>query len=184
MIPTMVEWQRKDKRSGLIQPWLTHPALDEIEKWDLFGKTVLEWGGGWSTVWWASRAKRVVTLENKAEWCAVLNHTFSLQLRSNGTVLHRTWLEVAANPIPEECPRPDIAVVDGVARDECVMAALKLPRPLILICDNWRQDEAWPTAPETIKAMEPYESCGEFFVQENHKPGFGNKWTTAIWWLS
>jgi len=42
--------QRIDAITGEVQPWYTHAALDEIQQWNLDGKVVLEWGGGYSSL--------------------------------------------------------------------------------------------------------------------------------------
>jgi hypothetical protein len=59
---TNVAGRRYDSVTGEIQPWYTHLALDEIQKWDLHDKVVLEWGGGFSSLWWAKRCLRLFTI--------------------------------------------------------------------------------------------------------------------------
>jgi hypothetical protein len=49
-------------------PWYTYPAVDYIARLDVAGCRVLEFGGGQSTLWWAERAKKVVTVELDAGW--------------------------------------------------------------------------------------------------------------------
>jgi len=51
-------------------PWLTYPALRLIEERVPGGAGVIEFGAGLSTLWWARRARRLVTIENDEGWCA------------------------------------------------------------------------------------------------------------------
>lgn len=159
----MVEWQRRDPESGLIQPWFTHPALDEIQTWDLTHKDVLEWGGGHSTLWWASRCAFVATFENKPEWAEwIRSHRLA-----NVMVKDQSWEEAARDPFSGERFLPDIVVIDGVARLECLKAALTLPRPLTIIFDNWQQDFVF-ISPEAEALMEPFREYGKLYVQPGH----------------
>ncbi|MFT6408402.1 MAG: hypothetical protein ACJAQ6_001820 [Arenicella sp.] len=43
-------------------PWYTYPSIDFLKFRDFSNKTVLEFGGGQSTLWRASKASSVVTL--------------------------------------------------------------------------------------------------------------------------
>ena len=48
-------------RQGDPLPWYTYPAIDFLKDRNYAGKTVLEFGGGQSTLWWAAHAASVVT---------------------------------------------------------------------------------------------------------------------------
>jgi Methyltransferase domain len=54
---------------GAPLPWLTYPAIfflrDRVQPdWEVF-----EYGSGNSTLWWASRVRRVVSCEHDDAWC-------------------------------------------------------------------------------------------------------------------
>jgi hypothetical protein len=49
-------------------PWYTYPVIDFLGAKDFSTKAVLEFGAGQSTLWWAKRAKRVVSFESDPEW--------------------------------------------------------------------------------------------------------------------
>ena len=83
------ESQRLDRVTGLVQPWFTHSALDEIQEWDLHDKVVLEWGGGHSSLWWGTRCCRVFTIETNQDWCAWISAKADELGITNVTVLHR-----------------------------------------------------------------------------------------------
>jgi hypothetical protein len=56
-------------------PWYTYPAIDFLGAKDLSTRTVLEFGAGQSTLWWAKRAKRVLSMESDPKWFAYVQST-------------------------------------------------------------------------------------------------------------
>lgn len=174
--------QRFDHSNGLIEPWLTNPAMDVIKKWDLSDKVVLEYGGGASTIWWANKAKFVYTIETNTKWMQSISYYFLGMYGINVQLYHRPINEGDQSrvdeytAIPEGC-KPDIVVVDGILRYECIQKALTLPRPLTLIVDNWQQDYVFmcPAAEELLKPFE-----GSFYIQPDHIDHEGHPWQTAI----
>jgi len=55
-------------RDGLPIPWFTYPAIEFLSQLDLSNRTVFEYGSGASTLFWASRARSVVSVESESEW--------------------------------------------------------------------------------------------------------------------
>jgi hypothetical protein len=55
-------------RHGKPLPWYTYPAIDFLDTKDFSNKTVLEFGSGHSTFWWAKRARKVVSFESDPKW--------------------------------------------------------------------------------------------------------------------
>lgn len=51
-----------DKDGGPV-PWYTYPAVDFLSMLDFSDARVCEYGGGQSTLWWAARAKSVLSIE-------------------------------------------------------------------------------------------------------------------------
>lgn len=173
----LVQWQKLDE-NGVCFPWFTHPFLEVLDTWDLKDKVVLEYGGGKSTLWWASRAKQVFTIETSVDWMAEI---YSYNAK-NVTMFPRQVNEGDQTKvdyytgIPEGC-YPDIVVIDGVLRHECLLKALTLPRPIIIIHDNWQQDGfVCPASEEVMKEFKIHN-----FIQENHTDNHGRKWATAYW---
>lgn len=172
--------RRIDTVTGEVQPWYTHAALDEIHHWSLDGKVVLEWGGGYSSLWWARRCKWVFTVENQAEWCQWISKEASARGLSNLSVVLRpsSLSGDEFTRIPEGCT-PDIVVIDGAHRFECLAKTLTLPRPLSVIFDNWRKGEPWRWyGAEAL--MGPY--LGVSYAQHDTYVGH-EPWQTAIWHL-
>lgn len=75
----------------------------------------------------------------------------------------------------------NIVVVDGILRNSCLEKALSMPRPLLLIADNWIQSGVW-MSPAAEALMAPYKAY--MFEQSDHTDNDGvNKWKTVFWLL-
>ena len=61
---------RSVNRDGQWIPWFTYPAIDFLSQFDYTQRSVFEYGSGASTLFWASRARCVVSVESEADWCA------------------------------------------------------------------------------------------------------------------
>lgn len=53
-------------------PWLAPEVIAELEKRLTKDMTVIEFGGGGSTLWLAERVKQVITYENDPDWYQVI----------------------------------------------------------------------------------------------------------------
>lgn len=177
------EFQRFDPSNNLVEPWLTHPALEIIKSWDLSDKKVLEWGSGLSTAWWADKSKHVISIEADGKWFTDVHGILMEKgLKSKVDLIYRPVHEGDQTKIDfyTQVPawhEPNIVIVDGVLRYECILKALTLPRPLTLIVDNWQQDYVFicPAAEEALKGF-----TGNLYVQPDHTNHEGRPWTTAI----
>lgn len=179
---TLCQWQIIDPSNELCFPWFVHSCLQKISTWDLKDKVVLEYGGGRSTYWWADKCKEVFTIETNSEWFANLQKT----IPSNVNLYFRGVNEGDQSNIdyycevPKDC-EPDIVVVDGILRYECILKALELPRPLTLIVDNWLQAYVF-ICPAAVDVLKDFEQ--EIFEQSDHTENDGvNKWKTAIFYI-
>lgn len=135
------EWQFHDE-NGMIMPWYTKPALDEIVTWDLKDKVVFEYGCGASTLWWRSRAKAVYSVDEDREYAEA---TGAYLAKSPVDYLHYIY---EFHPL-------DIVIIDGERlRQECIEHALKCLKPGgVLIYDNWMQPEVEVQTEETQKLL-------------------------------
>ena len=59
---TMYRWDCVDRFNRPI-PWYTYPAIEYIKQLDFSDKTVFEYGSGNSTLFWAQRCKKLVSVE-------------------------------------------------------------------------------------------------------------------------
>ena len=173
---TLAPFQRLDYKSGLVMPWFTHGALDDLTERDFTGKVVLEWGGGYSTKWWASRADTVYTIEHvgdNPEWWTQLQ-VYAAEA-SNIHLLQRGDADYTFVP---SFLRPDIVIVDGCYRTECIREALRLIRPLTLIVDNWQQPGVY-TDEAAAELLSPFD--GRIYAQEGYAVPTHMPWQTGIW---
>jgi hypothetical protein len=127
-------------RTGAALPWYTYPSIDFLRHRSYEGRTVLEFGAGQSTLWWAQRAARVVALEGDKAWFESLRP----RLPSN--------VELIPVPIdtPDACveavngaldARPDnrfdVVVIDGLWREQMIEIAARAVKDTgIIVCDN------------------------------------------------
>lgn len=175
--------QKIDPKTWHLFPWFTHGALDVLDEMDLSDKNILEWGSGSSTVWFAAKAKSVVSIEANSKWYGdVIRELNQHNLFHKVSLILRKTNEGDQSKIDyyTEVPegfKPDIVVVDGILRYECILKALTLPRPFILIVDNWQQDYVF-MCPSAEVALNGY-SCRKF-IQPDHTEHEGNPWCTAI----
>ena len=108
-------------KNGTPLPWYSYPAIDFFSKKDFSNKNLLEWGGGQSTIWWSSRAKSIVTLEDNKNWYTYLSNSIpnncSVHLISNK-------LNDADEHIKDK--KFDLIVVDGLDRFKCATKSIEL----------------------------------------------------------
>jgi hypothetical protein len=108
-------------RHGEPLPWYTYPAIQFLLPKDFSGKRVLEWGAGQSTLFWAERAKQLVSFESDERW----HRRLTARGLSNATIHlvddHRAAAEsLLANE------RFDVIIVDGLDRGNCARLSLGL----------------------------------------------------------
>ena len=137
----------RDRENNYI-PWFTYPAIEALKNWDLSDKRVFEYGSGYSTLFWASRAKEVVSVEHNRDWY----ENIAQLAPSNTRVILAPIDKEEYDPSPELLEqfktyaeaiegRFHIIVIDGYARSrvryQCAQAALPHLDPNgLIILDN------------------------------------------------
>jgi hypothetical protein len=124
-------------RAGLPVPWYTYPAIEYLKQLDFSDKAVFEYGSGNSTLFWASRAKRVVSVEDDPLWLAAMRP----RLLPHCEITLETDLAAYPSVIARTGERFDVIVVDGAARArtrlKCAQQALQHLAPGgMIILDN------------------------------------------------
>lgn len=129
-------------------PWFTYPAIEAINNWDLSDKRVFEYGSGFSTLFWASRAQEVVSVEHDRTWYEMISKLAPDNVRlilapidkdeSDPSPELRQQFEAYASAIDG---RFHVIVVDGYARSrvryQCAQRALPhLDSNGLIILDN------------------------------------------------
>lgn len=186
MRKTLVEWQRVNPETGLVECWWTHPFLDEMNTWNLKDKTWLEFGAGLGTASLRKKCNWVDTIEANQDWAQTTAEYCGENHLYNGKI-HFSQLAEGIQEniapyfdlIPEDV-KYDIISVDGIFRNECLQWALDhfKGRGGIIIADNWQQDYVW-ISPAAEELMVPYKMSR--FVQPDHTNHEGRPWNTVYW---
>ena len=121
-------------------PWYTFPCIDFLRQRNFEGRSVLEFGGGQSSIWWAKQAKRVLTFEGDQAWHdrirGQMPTNVDLQLvqgDSQESRVSRIKSVLAKNP----AERFDVIIIDGLDRRWLVPIACECLAPGgVIICDN------------------------------------------------
>lgn len=130
-------FQRPVDAKGQPVPWYTYPAIEYLRQLDFSDKTVFEYGCGQSTLFWASAANRVVSVEEDDTWYGYL----APKLPANCELILETDLAAYPGVIDRYPDGFDIIVVDGAARGrtrfKCSRVARQRLRPAgLIILDN------------------------------------------------
>ena len=125
--------QRSIDASGAPVPWLTYGAIDFLVERLPAGVSVFEYGCGDGTLWWATTAELVVSVEHDQSWY----ERVEAQLPENAELLLRDLDLNYVNSISEAGIDFDVVVVDGRKRSECINAAANcLSKSGLIILDN------------------------------------------------
>jgi len=136
-------------------PWFSYAAIDFLETFLKKHMTVFEYGSGGSTVFFARRVKRVLSVEDSASWHELVTERLQVKNLTNASLRLCPFDFKAAegfeesdyfNAIPEE--QFDVIVVDGMeewtlVRPTCFAKAEKHIKKggIIIVDDSWRYPE-------------------------------------------
>jgi len=127
-------------KEGEPLPWYTYPCIDFLKNLPFHDKTVLEFGGGQSTLWWGKRAKHVVTFEGSEQWYKMITEkapaNVELFLVSQKNLIKCTE-DVNQILSSKKYPSFDIVIIDGFYRYEMIDIACKVAaEDGAIICDD------------------------------------------------
>lgn len=109
-------------------PWLGYRAIRHINSILNCESVVLEYGSGMSTLWFARRAGRVVSIETDGVWFSKIRE--KLESARHG---HVTYLLSEVDQVPHvesvEDSSFDLVLVDGLTRDQVMKAAIRKVKP-------------------------------------------------------
>ncbi len=114
---TIKLWKCIDKHGNEI-PWYTYPAIEFLNTFNFQEKIVFEFGSGNSSVYWAKRAKKVISVEHDLEWFNKIKNS-SL---SNQSIIYKQDNEEYENSILEFNAKFDVIIIDGIRRFQCAKA--------------------------------------------------------------
>lgn len=121
-------------------PWIPYPAIEFLARRTRADMAVFEYGCGASTLWWASRVSRVISVEHDAAWA----NDISARAPQNATVLH-VPIEpegAYARSVVEQSTTFDVVVIDGRDRVRCTPNAIAALKPEgVIVFDNSDREE-------------------------------------------
>lgn len=169
------EWQWRDN-NRLVFPWYVKPFLDELQTWDLSARDVFEYGGGASTLWWASKANSVTSVDANQMYVDAVSNEIKNKGITNAQILFKHNPEEYINEVNKGWY--DIIVIDGHYRDECIQPSLaRLKHGGVLIFDNWQQPSVHMAHPQLVEILEKMEH--KIYRQPDHED-----WATAVFYKS
>lgn len=167
-----------------VRPWLVDSCLEFLES--LTGPDVFafEWGCGGSTVWFAERCSKVVSVEHDEAWAwKVALQAPKAEIRlvppmgdDKGDAADPTgyWSSCQVGNFQAyveaiDLEEPDLILVDGRARASCITMASNVLRPGgWLILDNAERD--WYTR-----------RAGDYLDGWERRDFHGEGWITSFW---
>lgn len=123
-----------DSKSAPI-PWITYSALNFLEKRTHNNMVIFEYSCGNSTLWWASRTKKLVSCEHNRLWYEKMKQ----QIPQNVVLSHidLVYGGLYSKEISKYNMMFDIIVIDGRDRINCVKNSLKaIKEDGVFIWDN------------------------------------------------
>lgn len=130
------------QRSHPEMPWLAPAACEVLNSLIKSTDTVLEFGSGRSTKWFAQYAFKVISLEHSKDWLDKVGTDLEASSFDN-VDLHfvagsAAYIDLVDEIVPDGSV--DISLVDGIKRDECALLSLRKVRPggVIIIDDSQR----------------------------------------------
>ena len=132
-----------------VAPWYTYPALAQLERLRIDDKTVLEFGVGSSTIYFANRGCRVIGIEDNLQWFRFISKE-SVAAGADNRIDLRFCLSKSQYILSQEELRqifPNIVVIDGKWRTE-IAAALRewilnsdrIPELIVLDNADWHPE--------------------------------------------
>ncbi|MUV88828.1 hypothetical protein GJ629_02085 [Halapricum sp. CBA1109] len=161
--------------SGNPTPWYTYSAIDFLDERISRDLRVFEYGGGYSTIWYAQRVEEVIAVEDSKEWTEIVTK----RLPRNGEIVYRDSKKEYTGEILNR-EKFDIVVIDGSYRTDCVESSLKsLSDQGVIIWDDfdWLDEDDYQLLIEDgfsvlpfrgLKAGEASYKCTAIFYRENN----------------
>ena len=120
-------------RDGHPLPWYTYPAIENLSQFNYQEKNIFEFGCGYSSAFWAERAKDIFSVEDNPIWFDKWQSEFKY---NNLHFLLRPE-DKYAQTILENDTVYDVIIIDGKCREQCALNALqRLNKGGIIILDD------------------------------------------------
>ena len=141
------------EKRNMDKPWITSEANSLLSTLLLPTDRGVEWGSGRSTKWFAGKIRHLTSIEDNADWHAIVTKQLADAGTQNVDYFYRP-IDRATNPADSEYVRAcaaftdeslGFALVDGELRDQCALTVLaKISPGGLLVIDNahWFLDHA------------------------------------------
>ena len=141
-------------KNGNAIPWLTYPCINFLSIRDLSQKSVLEFGGGQSTIYFSNLAKEIITFEEDSAWSKYISDqklmnskVYNVPYSAAGTYVDQEIIntigEDQKNFVREildqnhKNKKFNIILIDGLIRDSIIEICQKyLHDNGVIICDD------------------------------------------------
>lgn len=155
--------------AGMALPWYTYPAIEYLSQFDFSERTVFEFGGGYSSLFWSGRAALVVTVESDPVWFDRIRR----ESAPNQRTLLRQARDAYVAALAEQPDRFDIIAIDGKWRHACAAAAVGYLREHgMIILDN---SDKFPAVADFLRGQGFFEIDFSGFGPVNNYT-----WTTSM----
>jgi len=145
--------QRPVDASGQALPWLTYPFIDFIRPRLRRDMSIVEFGAGQSTLFWARHVGQVLSVEDNPAWFAELKPQLPANAKVLLQVLHAAQPVAYAQAADEMLGKADIVLVDGPERDLTLRNAPRLLRDGgVVVLDNAGRGE-YDAASDDLKCQ-------------------------------
>lgn len=119
--------------NGDVIPWYTYSAIEFLDQFDYSTDTVFEYGAGNSSLFWAIRAKEVISVEDDEEWYNRIKEKILLNQR----IVLAKDKDQYIHSIETQKRLFDIIVIDGKYRYDVAKFSWKYLREKgLIILDN------------------------------------------------
>jgi len=127
-------------KTGEPIPWYTYPSIDFLKVRDFKKRNILEFGGGQSTLWWAKRAEKVITLEGDQDWYFYLKNKCPKNVELHHVIQqsrHESVKSVNRVLNSNKYTSFDVIIIDGLYRENMIPISMQLLSiDGIIICDD------------------------------------------------
>lgn len=110
--------------NGIPIPWINYSMIRFLSSRITNDMSILEFGGGNSSMYWAEIAKEVITVEHDKEWASYIKDNFS---RLDNVRLLIADKDSSYENAPLELEKKfQLIIIDGIRRIECLQNTLQM----------------------------------------------------------
>lgn len=146
---SVVEKSSIDKEGNPL-PWYIYPSIEYLIQFDYKKQDIFEWGSGNSTLFWAKRARQVISIEDDSKWYEKVKSEALKNMKLNLVQEKKEYIQ----SIGDFNKSFDIIVIDAKYRQECAEIAPKyLKKSGFIIFDN---SDRYPKTCKKLKKVGNY----------------------------